>query len=202
MTFKIYGPSQSGPESSTPKKRGKKAANPTGESAAKSKNQGKQEDQDDGCDAVVVSPTTVADSPQSRFEDPLASTDIVSSSLDCVNGRYFTHFVDQVSSLLLIYDNSNNINPFREMFPDLARSSPSMVNAMQALGALHLSNTSGGQQRISHFQQAMGNYGEVMKSFRAKHQPGQQMQLTDFATCLLLCLFEVSRHLGSGSIAR
>lgn len=188
MTFKIYGPSQSGQESSAQKKRGKKAAN--SETPVKTKKQ-----ENEACDAVVVSPSTVADStPQFRSQDPFsnANADIISSSLDCVDGRYFSHFIDQVSSLLLIYENSGNINPFRENFPDFARSSPTMVNAMQALGALHLSNTSVGQQRISHFQQAMGNYGAVVKSFRAKHKPDHQVQLTDLATCLLLCLFEVS----------
>lgn len=181
MTFKIYGPSQSGPESSSQKNRGKKPD---------SRKVKKQEEE--ACDAVVVSPTTVADSPPIRFEDPVTTSDIVSSSLDCVDGRYFSHFIDHVSSLLLIYDNSTNINPFRAHFPDLARDSPSMVSAMQALGALHLSNTSGGQLRVSHFQQAMGSYGDVVKSFRAKQQPDRQVQLTDLATCLLLCLFEVS----------
>lgn len=185
MTFKIYGPSSNGPESSrTPKKRGKKAGPGVVENP---------EVENEACDALVVSPTTVSGSPSRiRFEEPYTINNILSSSLDSVDGRYFTHFVDRVSSLLLIYDNSDNINPFRELFPDLARSSPSMISAMQALGALHLSNTSAGQQRISHFQQAMGNYGEVVKSFRAKHHLGKQLQLTDFATCLLLCLFEVS----------
>lgn len=191
MTFKIYGPSSNGPEPSSSKgqkKRGKKAAGAVPGVVEH------QASEDDPCDAVVVSPTTVAGSPSStiRFEHPFTINNILSPSLDSADSRYFTHFIDRVSSLLLIYDNSDNINPFREMFPDLARSSPSMVSAMQALGALHLSNTSAGQQRISHFEQAMGNYGEVVKSFRAKHQPGQQLQLTDFATCLLLCLFEVS----------
>lgn len=186
MTFKVYGPSQSGTEPSAPEKRGKKAAET--ETPTEAKKQG-----DGACDAVVVSPTTVADStPKFRFEDPFSNADVISSSLDCVDGRYFSHFVDQVSSLLLIYDNSTNVNPFRKHFPDVARSSPLMVNAMQALGALHLANTSVGPQRMSHFQKAMGNYGEVVKSFRAKHQPEHQVQLTDLATCLLLCLFEVS----------
>lgn len=188
MTFKIYGPSANGPEpSKSQKKRGKKAAGAVPGVVEHKINE------DESCDAVVVSPTTVAGSSSPiRFEHPFIINDILSPSLESVDGRYFTHFIDRVSSLLLIYDNSDNINPFRELFPELARSSPSMVSAMQALGALHLSNTSSGQQRISHFQQAMGNYGEVVKSFRAKHQPGQQLQLTDFATCLLLCLFEVS----------
>jgi hypothetical protein len=114
------------------------------------------------------------------------------SSLDCLEGRYYTHFVEEVATLLLIYDNSTNVNPFRRCFPDVSQSSPSMANAMEALGALHLANTSTGQQRILHFQHAIGKYGEVVKSFRTRYNQGDQgSRLPDFATCLLLALYEV-----------
>jgi hypothetical protein len=114
------------------------------------------------------------------------------SSLDCLEGRYYTHFVDEVATLLLIYDNSMNTNPYRRCFPDLSRSSPSMASAMEALGALHLANTANGPQRNAHFQHAMGKYGEVVKLFRTRYKEADQsLRLTDFATCLLLALFEV-----------
>ncbi|KAL2811566.1 C6 transcription factor [Aspergillus granulosus] len=119
------------------------------------------------------------------------------SSLNSWEGRYYTHFIDEVSTLLLIYDNSMSINPFRRCFPDLSQSSPSMASAMEALGALHLANTSSGQQRNGHFQHAMGKYGEVVKSFRTRYNDaGQHPRLPDFATCLLLALFEMmdSQH--------
>ncbi|KAL4948810.1 fungal-specific transcription factor domain-containing protein [Aspergillus filifer] len=118
------------------------------------------------------------------------------SSLDCLQGRYYTHFVDQVATLLLIYDGSTNINPFRRCFPDVSQSSVSMASAMEALGALHLANTSTGQSRNSHFQHAMGKYGEVVKSFRTRYEVDQRPRLPDFATCLLLALFEMmdSQH--------
>ncbi|KAL4918403.1 fungal-specific transcription factor domain-containing protein [Aspergillus aurantiobrunneus] len=118
------------------------------------------------------------------------------SSLDCLQGRYYTHFVDQVATLLLIYDSSTNINPFRRCFPDFSQSSLSMASAMEALGALHLANTSAGQQRNVHFQHAMGKYGEVVKSFRTRYDVNQRLRLPDFATCLLLALFEMmdSQH--------
>ncbi|KAL4977146.1 fungal-specific transcription factor domain-containing protein [Aspergillus desertorum] len=118
------------------------------------------------------------------------------SSLDCLPGRYYTHFVDEVATLLLIYDTSTNINPFRRCFPDVSQSSVSMASAMEALGALHLANTSTGQQRNVHFQHAMGKYGEVVKSFRTRYEIGQRSRLPDFATCLLLALFEMmdSQH--------
>ncbi|KAL4943091.1 hypothetical protein BDV06DRAFT_221607 [Aspergillus oleicola] len=118
------------------------------------------------------------------------------SSLDCLQGRYYTHFVDQVATLLLIYDGSTNVNPFRRCFPDVSQSSVSMVSAMEALGALHLANTSTGQTRNVHFQHAMGKYGEVVKSFRTRYEIDQRPRLPDFATCLLLALFEMmdSQH--------
>jgi hypothetical protein len=143
------------------------------------------------CEAVVVSPTVTAQRTKFRFQEPITSTSIA-TSIQRADERYFTHFIDQVSTLLIIYDNHNTVNPYRAYFPDFARSSPTMVNAMQALGALHLANTATGTQRNKHFQQAMGKYGTVVKGFRARYvDPSQQLGLTDFATCLLLCLFEV-----------
>lgn len=212
MTFKVYGPQGSQETTTTttnnnapstassskaPKKRGKKAETagastvvkkePTDEEAA-----GKI-GEIESVDAVVVSPTTVAESAPARYQmhDPFRL--VMANPLDVRDARYYTHFIDQVASLLLIYDNPININPYRRYFPELARESPSMASAMQALGALHLANTSRGQQRIAHFQQAMGSYGEVVKTFRTRYtQPTHQLGLTDFATCLLLSLFEVS----------
>lgn len=218
MTFKVYGP-QSSQETTTttttnttttnapstastastskaPKKRGKKTET-TGASTIVKKEPDADEEarklgEKDGVDAVVVSPTTVAESAAARcqMQDPFRL--MMSNPLDMRDARYYTHFIDQVASLLLIYDNPINVNPYRRYFPELARESPSMASAMQALGALHLANTSRGQQRITHFQQAMGQYGEVVKSFRTRYtQPTHQLGLTDFATCLLLSLFEV-----------
>lgn len=222
MTFKVYGPQSSQETTTTtttnttttttttnapstastastskaPKKRGKKTET-TGTSTIVKKEPDADEEarklgEKDGVDAVVVSPTTVAESAAARYQmqDPFRL--MMSNPLDVRDARYYTHFIDQVASLLLIYDNPINVNPYRRYFPELARESPSMASAMQALGALHLANTSRGQQRITHFQQAMGQYGEVVKSFRTRYaQPTHQLGLTDFATCLLLSLFEV-----------
>lgn len=205
MTFKVYGPPQpqesSSSSSSSPpgsqKRERKPAAGALTTTFAVDGKVIKREKDEDGepFDAVVVSPTTLPDTKpvKYRFQDPVSPAEFMTASLD-LEGRYYTHFIDRVATLLLIYDNSININPYRRYFPDLARSSPSMASAMQALGALHLANTSRGQQRILHFQHAMGKYGEVVKSFRTRYnQAGQHLQLTDFATCLLLSLFEVSR---------
>lgn len=201
MTFKVYGPPQT-PESSSspPKKREAKkpishVLDPTDGNKLIKIEPGEE---DESYDALVVSPTTIPESKpmKYRFQEPISPAVFMSSSLDCVDGRYYTHFIDSVATLLLIYDNSININPYRRYFPELARASPTMANAMQALGALHLANTSRGQQRNLHFQRAMGKYGEVVKSFRTRYtQPDQNLQLTDLATCLLLSLFEVSRFL-------
>ncbi|PWY92128.1 C6 transcription factor [Aspergillus heteromorphus CBS 117.55] len=194
MTFKVYGPPQES-SSATAKKTEKKINRP-GEMQIKLE---PTEIENEHFEALVVSPTTVPDLKpiKFRFQEPISPAGFLSSSLDCVEGRYYTHFVDQVSTLLLIYDNSININPYRRFFPELARSSPSMASAMQAMGALHLANTSKGQQRNKHFQEAMSSYGEVVKSFRTRYtEPDQGVRLTDFATCLLLSLFEMmdSQH--------
>ncbi|KAJ5919651.1 hypothetical protein N7454_009486 [Penicillium verhagenii] len=195
MTFKVYGPTQI-PEPPPPKetkKRKKKASDPSDSIPGTGTLVIKKEEVDTPWQAVVVSPTTVAQKPQVtfRFHEPVPAK-TVPKCVQTTDDRYLGHFIDQVSTLLLIYDNSDNTNPYRQYFPDFARSSPSMVGAMQALGALHLANTSVGPQRISHFQQAMSKYGETVQLFRARYaRPSQQLGMTDFATCLLLCLFEM-----------
>ncbi|THC92076.1 hypothetical protein EYZ11_008457 [Aspergillus tanneri] len=186
MTFKVYGPPQAQDSSSSAgsRKREKKLITGTPPAPVIDGKMIKREvdDDDELVESVVVSPTTLSDIKpvKYRFQAPISPAEFMSSTLD-LDSRYYTHFIDRVATLLLIYDNSININPYRRHFPELARSSPSMASAMQALGALHLANTSRGQQRITHFQQAMAKYGDV---------------LTDFATCLLLGLFEMmdSQH--------
>lgn len=199
MTFKVYGVSQtstdSSPESSrAPKRRNNiSTSSPESSDASAVSPDGEREDVDikKTCNAMVA-PTTLAQATTKfRFQDPITSISIA-KSIQRNEERYLTHFADQVSTFLMIYNTPHNANPYRTHFPDFARSSPTMVNAMQALGALHLANTSVGSQRNRHFQQAMGKYGVVVKGFRARYSdPSQQLGLTDFATCLLLSLFEV-----------
>lgn len=196
MTFKVYGPTQTQEPPKAPGRPRKDTTSPesSGEPSSAGTTADKEDgNNDEGSEALVVSPITVAPpSIQIRFQKPLSPTNLIAASMQSTNERYFTHFIDQVSTLLIIYDNSMNANPYRSYFPDFARSSPSMVGAMQALGALHLANTSVGAQRNRHFQQAMGKYGEVVTLFRDRHaQPSQHLGMADFATCLLLCLFEV-----------
>ncbi|KAJ5794983.1 hypothetical protein N7457_001582 [Penicillium paradoxum] len=185
MTFKVYGPSHA-------------TSSPPDDTSAVSPPVKREDARDEeACEAVIISPTT-RPQPKTkfRFQEPITSTSIA-KSIQRIDERYFMHFVDRVSSLLIIYDNADNANPYRTYFPDFARSSPTMVNAMQALGALHLANTSVGSQRNKHFQQAMGKYGVVVKGFRTRYSdPTQLLGLTDLATCLLLSLFEMmdSQH--------
>lgn len=197
MTFKAYGPSQDQAQPPPASKRRIKTNSarpkdnvlPGTATFVLSNHSMKQ----DNLESLVISPTTI-NHPRSkiRFQDPVSSVDLMHSAIESSDEIYYNHFIDQVSTLLLIYDNSVNANPYRCHFPEFARSSPSMVGAMQALGALHRANTSTGPQRNRHFQQAMGKYGEVVQLFRSRYaRPSQQLGMTDFATCLLLCLFEV-----------
>lgn len=129
---------------------------------------------------------------RSRQGVPRTQVLLVPASMDPSDGRYFSHFIDRLSTLLILDGSSVDRNPFRTLFPELSRSSPLMVDAMQAVAALHLANTSQAQQRIAHFQNAVSKYDGVVRSFRTRsNTSGQQLQLTDLAVCLLLCLFEV-----------
>ncbi|OQE39848.1 hypothetical protein PENCOP_c006G00719 [Penicillium coprophilum] len=199
MTFKVYGPSQT-PTDSPPTKRlvNNATSSPESSDTYTVPPAGETEDADSKQPCkVMIAPTTRAQATTTfRFQDPVTSISIA-KSIQHVEERYLTHFVDQVSTLLIIYNTIHNANPYRTHFPDLSRSSPTMANAMQALGALHLANTSVGSQRNRHFQQAMAKYGVVVKGFRARYSdPSEQLGLTDFATCLLLSLFEMmdSQH--------
>ncbi|EPS34904.1 hypothetical protein PDE_09868 [Penicillium oxalicum 114-2] len=203
MTFKVYGPSQTPQASHLSGKQKKSDSSPesSGEScgsgavSVKSEKVMKEE-----YETVVVSPTTLPQwtgQTQFSFQQPILQTGLRSMSVHSADDHYFAHFVNQVSCLLIIYETSLNVNPYRSDFPDFAQSSPSMVAAMQALGALHLANTSSGMERHEHFEQAIGKYGQVMKTVRDRHAlPHGQIGIRDFATCLLLCLFEMmdSQH--------
>lgn len=195
ITFKVYGPSQT-PTNSPPTKRpNNDTYSPESSDASAVSPAGETEDVDSKQTCKTMITTRLPQTTTFRFQDPMTSISIA-KSIQRVDERYLTHFVDQVSTLLIIYNTAHNANPYRTHFPDFARSSPTMANAMQALGALHLANTSVGSQRNRHFQQAMGKYGVVVKGFRARYSdPSQQLGLTDFATCLLLSLFEVCFHL-------
>ncbi|KAJ5958414.1 uncharacterized protein N7479_005564 [Penicillium vulpinum] len=204
MTFKVYGPSQAPTDSplkpsSAPKRRNdvSTSSSELSDTSAVSPSTERQHvDSNQMRKAMIARPTLPQQTTKFRFQDPVTSLSIA-KSIQRIEERYLTHFLDRVSTLLIIHNTPHNANPYRTHFPDFARSSPTMANAMQALGALHLANTSVGAQRNKHFQQAMGKYGVVVKGFRARYSdPNQQLGLADFATCLLLSIFEMmdSQH--------
>lgn len=133
--------------------------------------------------------TTIPERPALHYPQSSAQN---SYSINYNDSQYFSHFVNRLSVLLFINDTPNNINPYRIYLPDMCRSSSSLASIMQALGALHLVTlTNEQQQRMAHFLYAVSKYDEVVRAFRTKTESGQQLQSTDLAVCLLLCLFEV-----------
>ncbi|KAF7717447.1 Fungal Zn(2)-Cys(6) binuclear cluster domain-containing protein [Penicillium ucsense] len=206
MTFKVYGPT---PTSQTSRLSGQsrgKQSNPESSPDSSSESCGsgagvtvKSETVDD-CETSGVSLTTLPqlkDQTRFHFQQPVRPSNLRSVTLRCTDEQYFGHFVSQVSSLLIVHETALKVNPYRSCFPDLARSSPSMTAAMQALGALHLANTSYGNERLGHFETAIGKYGQVMTTVRdCQTFPNGKIRIQDLATCLLLCLFEMmdSQH--------
>lgn len=206
ITFKIYGLQQTIPGSSLRrgvKKRGRKlvemtSSDDSGEGPGGEKRGKNESSEEEQVESVVISPATASDSVvEYQVQRHLYSPCLLNSPFDCIDDRYYVHFLDTLSSLLILYDSPENSNPYRHYFPEFARSSQSMFGAMKALGALHLANTSLGRQRSTHFQNAMSQYSEVVKSLRTRWtKPTPQLTLADFATSLLLCIFEVRSKLG------
>lgn len=113
-------------------------------------------------------------------------------TLNVDEGIYYSYFVDTASTFLTIYETPYHSNPFRSMFPQYACTSRILSKAMGAVGALHLANTTAGQDRAVHLHHAMNAYGDIVQSLgQAWSNPRCQFKLADFATCLLLCVFEV-----------
>ncbi|EFE44475.1 C6 finger domain protein, putative [Trichophyton verrucosum HKI 0517] len=107
-------------------------------------------------------------------------------------GIYYSYFVETASTFLSRYETPYHSNPFRSMFPQYACTSRILSKAMGAVGALHLANTTAGQDRAVHLHHAMNVYGEIVQSLgQAWSNPRCHFKLADFATCLLLCVFEV-----------
>jgi hypothetical protein len=111
--------------------------------------------------------------------------------LVCPGEAYTTHFLNTVSSILIVWDAPYNSNPYRLSLPYLAQSSWSLMESMKALGALHLANTATGQERTHHLKYAMKTYGQILFGLQ-KSSNYSYPRLSDLATSLLLCLFEVS----------
>ncbi|EFE32052.1 C6 finger domain protein, putative [Trichophyton benhamiae CBS 112371] len=107
-------------------------------------------------------------------------------------GIYYSYFLETASTFLSIYETPYHSNPFRSMLAQYACTSRILSKAMGAVGALHLANTTAGQDRAVHLHYAMNAYGDIVQSLgQAWSNPRCQFKLADFATCLLLCVFEM-----------
>ncbi|KAL2383063.1 hypothetical protein RJZ90_002860 [Blastomyces dermatitidis] len=105
---------------------------------------------------------------------------------------YYSHFINTVSTLLIVYDTEYNLNPYRYLFPKFAHTSKTLPEAMKALGALQIANTTSGKAQLWHIQNAVAMYGKTVQSLRQTLRAGPaHWQMTDLATCLLLCFFEM-----------
>ncbi|TPX12941.1 uncharacterized protein E0L32_006586 [Thyridium curvatum] len=103
---------------------------------------------------------------------------------------YYHHFIDTVSTMLIIWDTPSNSNPYR-LLPRLSDSSGLLRNTMVALGAMHMANLPAMAQRNVHQRAAMEAYGFVitqLKSLRPVDEVDSELEL--LATTLLLCMFE------------
>ncbi|KAK7227665.1 hypothetical protein V2G26_015668 [Clonostachys chloroleuca] len=103
---------------------------------------------------------------------------------------YYGHFMTTVSTVLIIYDNPSNSNPYR-LLPQLSETSDLLPKSMIALGALHLANTTSTRDKQQHGRAAMETYAAVVSQFRtALAENPIHSNLEQFATSLLLCIYE------------
>lgn len=105
--------------------------------------------------------------------------------------RFFGHFLGTVSTLLIVYDNAHNANPFRLAFPTLAHESLSLHQAMNALGALHLAHTTPSTPGTNLKAMALSRYSESVVTLRTTLLKKEMPHLADLATVLLLTFFEM-----------
>lgn len=113
------------------------------------------------------------------------------SPLECLDSRFISNFLSSVSSLLIVYDNSHNANPYRLAFPRMASESIPLQEAMIALGALHLSNTQPWNTSDDYKSIAISRYSSSVLNLRQELTEETPPRLADLATVLLLIFFEV-----------
>ena len=131
---------------------------------------------------IVLHPVRAANPRlQLRLEDP--------------NSRYLNHFLGTVSKLLIVYDLPHNANPYRFVFPKLAASSEPLQEAMNALGALHLAQTTPVESGLR--ATAIQKYSGTVNSLRQTLSV-ERPKLAHLATILLLAFYEM---MDSGSTA-
>lgn len=103
---------------------------------------------------------------------------------------YYQHFLNTVSTYLIIYDTPSNSNPYR-MLPNLVGDTGLLQDTMKALGAMHLSGLPQAQNRRVHRSAAMKTYASVVTRLRDIVSSSRgQANLELLATSLLLCMFE------------
>ncbi|KAG8409794.1 hypothetical protein J3458_018876 [Metarhizium acridum] len=103
---------------------------------------------------------------------------------------YLHHFLETVSSYLIIYDTPANSNPYRQL-PGLMGNSGLLRDVMKAFGAMHIAGLPETRNRQVHHSAAMKAYGNVVTQLRdtvAFNQGHPTLEL--LATTLLLCMFE------------
>lgn len=108
-----------------------------------------------------------------------------------MDSRFFSHFLNTVSTLLIVYDNPHNANPYRLAFPALASDSAPLQEAMNALGALHLANTTPSSREVNLKAMAISRYSRCVHSLREVFMSDRPPKLADLATVLLLTFFEM-----------
>lgn len=110
--------------------------------------------------------------------------------LDSNDNLYLHHFLETVSSYLIIYDTPSNSNPYRQL-PGLMSNSGLLRDAMKALGAMHIAGLPETRNPRVHRSAAMKAYGNVVTQLRdtVAFKQGQPT-LELLATTLLLCMFE------------
>lgn len=110
---------------------------------------------------------------------------------DVIEDACFSHFLRTVSTLLIVYDNPHNANPYRLAFPTLAYDSLSLHQAMKALGALHLAHVTPSNPETNLKALALSQYSNSVASLREKLAQKPLPRLSDLATVLLLTFFEM-----------
>lgn len=110
--------------------------------------------------------------------------------IDSNDTLYLHHFLETVSSYLIIYDTPSNSNPYRQL-PGLMSNSGLLRDTMKALGAMHIAGLPETRNRQVHHSAAMKAYGNVVTQLRDTVTFNQgQPTLELLATTLLLCMFE------------
>jgi hypothetical protein len=117
------------------------------------------------------------------------------SSIQSWDNSYHSHFLNGLSSIMIIWDAPHNLNPFRKCIPQFAQTSFPLTEAMKALGALHMANSTSGSDKILHLQNAVAKYNSVIQALKTRWNGSNTRgpRLDDLAVCLLMCIYEV-RH--------